>query len=306
MGEVYSAKHALLQRPTAVKLIRPDQQGEHNLARFEREVQLTSQLTHPNTIAIFDFGRTPDGTFYYAMEYLGGGLDLETLVAEAGPVPAPRVVHILEQVCASLSEAHSHGMVHRDIKPANIILCERGGVRDFVKVIDFGLVKNLVRASEDGDPALTAANAITGSPLFMSPEAIRSSDSVGPQSDIYGVGAVGYFLLTGQQLFDSRNVIEVCGLQMSKMPVPPSERLGRKVPEDLESVILACLAKEPGERPQGASGVLARLVACSDHGVWTAEDATAWWDGRQGAGKQTRQRCKPVDPVSDVAETLPS
>jgi serine/threonine-protein kinase len=201
-SQAFRASHAMLRRPTAVKLLRPDLAGEDALQRFEREVQLTSQLTHPNTIAIYDYGRTPDGTFYYAMEFLDG-MHLETLVSRHGPQGAPRVIHILSQVCGSLAEAHEHGLIHRDIKPANIILCERGNQHDVAKVVDFGLVKNI---EAPDDIAISAATTITGTPLFMSPETIKSPDRVDGRNDLYSVGAVGYYLLTGKQLSSAKTL----------------------------------------------------------------------------------------------------
>ncbi len=214
MGMVYLAHHAMLQRPTAVKLLNIEKSNEQTLARFEREVQLTSRLNHPNTIAIYDYGRTPEGVFYYAMEYLDG-INLEDLVRRHGPQPERRVVSILEQVCGSLSEAHAIGLIHRDIKPANIMLTERGGIRDFVKVLDFGLVKAL---ETDRDSSLTAEGVFTGTPLYMSPETIQASDRVDARTDIYAVGAVGYFLLTGTPVFNGSNVMEILHKHVSEAP----------------------------------------------------------------------------------------
>jgi serine/threonine-protein kinase len=282
MGEVFRASHTMLRRPTAIKLLRPDKAGEENLARFEREVQLTSELTHPNTVSIYDYGRTPDGTLYYAMEFLDG-LNLEELVRDHGPQPPARVVHILEQVSSSLVEAHARGLIHRDIKPPNVILCVRGGLHDFVKLVDFGLVKHV---AADADAAVTASDAITGTPLYMSPEAIRTPDRLDARSDIYAVGAVGYFLLAGKHLFDSRSAIEVCSLQLKSMPEPPSVRLGKPLPEDLEALVLRALAKSPEERPQSAAELLEALRHSADHGKWGEEEARAWWDAHRGPGER--------------------
>ncbi len=239
MGVVYQARHAMLRRPTAVKMLEPDKVNEGTIERFEREVQITSQLNNPNTVAIYDFGRTPEGIFYYAMEFLDG-IDLQSLVERYGPQPVPRVIHILQQVCGSLYEAHSLGLVHRDIKPANIMLNRRGGQPDVVKVLDFGLVKALDDQRQAG---LTQNASLTGTPLYMSPEAIQMPNSVDARSDIYAVGAVGYFLLTGQPVFEADNVVELCQKHVAASPVLPSERIGKPLPEELESALLACLEK---------------------------------------------------------------
>jgi hypothetical protein len=273
MGAVYKARHALLRRPTAIKLIRSDKAGAPMLARFEREVQLTSQLTHPNTISIYDYGRTPEGVFYYAMEYLPG-LPLDRVV-EDGAQPEARVVHLLRQISGSLAEAHRVGLVHRDIKPGNLVLCERGGVHDFVKVLDFGLVKEL--GEEDSD--VTAADHLVGTPLYLAPEGARSASLVDARSDVYALGAVAYVLLTAQQVFAGRTAAEIIGHHIHSKPVPPSERLGRPVHPDLERIILACLAKDPAERPLDASVLLLELEGLSGP-VWTEREAREWWDGR--------------------------
>jgi eukaryotic-like serine/threonine-protein kinase len=236
-------------------------------------VQLTSILTHPNTVSVFDYGRTSDGVFYYAMEYLEG-LNLDQLVMLHGAQPPARVAHILRQVLGALAEAHGIGLIHRDVKPANVILCERGGQSDVAKVFDFGLVR---AAGEPGDPALTGANVITGTPLFLSPEAIRSPDGVDARSDLYAVGGVAYYLLTGRYVFEGKTVVEVCGHQLHSTPVPPSARLGRPLPAGLEALTLACLEKDPAHRPASAAALLARLHALEDVPGWTEDDARAWW-----------------------------
>jgi eukaryotic-like serine/threonine-protein kinase len=277
MGVVYRATHAMLRRPAAIKLLLPDRAGEENLARFEREVQLTSRLTHPNTISIFDYGRTADGVFYYVMEYVDG-FDLERLVDEEGPLHAVRVIRILAQASGALSEAHALGLIHRDIKPANIVLTERVDEPDIVKVVDFGLVKAL--ETSQGDAAVTNIDAITGTPMYLAPEAIASPDSVDARSDLYALGAVGYFLLTGQHVFDAPTVVEVCSKHLLEAPVPPSQRLGRAVPPDLEALILACLAKRREDRPESAEAMRAALFACADAGRFDAAAARAWWTDR--------------------------
>lgn len=271
MGEVYKARHAMLRRPTAIKLLRCDVAGERSIARFEREVQLTSRLTHPNTIAIYDYGRTPEGVFYYAMEYLPG-LTLEQLVKKNGPQAAGRAVFILKQVCASLSEAHGTGLIHRDIKAANVILSERGGAHDVVKVVDFGLVKDLDNLEDAG---VSAANTITGTPHYLSPEALRSPAEVGPKSDLYAVGVLGYFLLTGTHVFEAESFVEVCSHHLQTPPTPPSQRV--PVPADLEKLILQCLEKEAEKRPEGAWALRQSLGACECSRDWNQEKAEVWW-----------------------------
>src|SRR4029450_10441937 len=218
MGEVYRAQHAMLRRPTAVKLLRPGVSGESALQRFEREVQLTSILTHPNTVSVYDYGRTADGVFYYAMEYLEG-LNLEELVGGYGREAPGGVVPVLRQVTSALGEAHAIGLIHRDVKPANVILCERGGVPDAAKVFDFGLVRE-TRGVDAA--ALTGANAVTGTPLFLSPEALAAPDSLDARSDLYALGGVAYYLLAGRHVFEGRTVVEVCGHHLHTAPVPPS------------------------------------------------------------------------------------
>jgi eukaryotic-like serine/threonine-protein kinase len=273
MGVVYRARHGMMRRPTAVKLLRPDHTTEASLKRFEREVQLTARLTHPHTITIFDYGRTPDGVFYYAMELLDGA-SLERVVGLSGPLPAARVVHVLYHVAGALTEAHGIGLIHRDIKPENIILCRRGGIYDFPKVVDFGLVKDL---QHPGGVGLTQADLVAGTPLYLAPEAITAPERISDRSDLYSLGAVGYFALTGSNLFEGRTVVEVCSHHLHTAPQPPSERLGRPVPADLESLILDCLAKDPDRRPAGADDLRRRLQSCEAFGGWTAEDARSWW-----------------------------
>jgi len=216
MGVVYKARHALLRRPTAVKLLAIDKIGEESLARFEREVQHTANLTHPNIVAIYDYGRSADGEFYYAMEYLDG-IDLDALVRREGPLPIARVVHILRQSCDALDEAHQRGLVHRDIKPANIMLCRLGNRADVVKVLDFGLVKEFGENS-----GVTLERSITGTPDFISPEAIVDSSTVGPVSDLYAVGAVAYWLLTARSVFVGNTLVEVLAHQLHTAPAAPS------------------------------------------------------------------------------------
>jgi eukaryotic-like serine/threonine-protein kinase len=274
MGVVYRASHAMLRRPTAIKLLPPDRAGDANLVRFEREVQLTAQLSHPNTVAIYDYGRTPEGVFYYAMEYLDG-VNLEELVRRGGPVPAGRVIAILAQVCGALTEAHGRGLVHRDIKPANVILTERGGEPDVAKVVDFGLVKPL--ASNSAAMTMSVSNVLTGTPLYMPPEAMNAPEVADPRSDLYALGAVGYFLLTGHPPFEGATVFEVIGHHLHTTPAPPSTRTPNAVPPDLEAVILQCLRKRPDDRPRDARTLRQALERCTMTPRWTVEEAAAWW-----------------------------
>lgn len=277
MGVVYRASHAMLRRPTAVKLLLPDRAGKDALARFEREVQRTAMLTHPNTVTVFDYGRTTDGVFYYAMELLDG-TSLEQLVELAGPQPEERVIHLLEQIAASLAEAHDAGLIHRDIKPGNILLVDRSGIADLVKVVDFGLVKD-VGASD----AATNANVITGTPLYMAPETMNAPESVDARADLYALGAVGYWLLTGTHVFDGKSILEVCAHHLHTAPEPPSTRLGAAVSADLEALLLACLAKQPSDRPSSAHALRVRLRACTAAGRWTNERAAEWWQQHRPA-----------------------
>jgi serine/threonine-protein kinase len=273
MGTVYRARHALLRRPTAIKILPPERAGEMDLARFEREVQMTSQLTSPHTVSIYDYGRTPDGLFYYAMEYLDG-IDLEQLVRRDGPMPPGRVVHVLRQVCEALGEAHRIGLIHRDVKPANILLCERGGRPDVAKVVDFGLVKSVSGAGSGA--GVTRDDTAPGTPHYMSPEALRQPDRVDARSDIYALGATAYFLLTGKPLFEG-TLPEIFAHQLGTKPPPPSERLGRPIPRALESLVLGTLAKSADERPESVAAFAAALARCADVETWTEKDAAAWW-----------------------------
>jgi serine/threonine-protein kinase len=271
MGEVYRARHGMMRRPSAIKLLRADRAGEIDLRRFEREVQLTARLTHPNTITIFDYGRTHDGVFYYAMELLDGAT-LQRIVSIAGAQPAGRVVRILAMVCGALTEAHAIGLIHRDIKPANIMLCTQGGERDVVKLLDFGLVKEF-----QVGPAvqLTGASMVVGTPQYLAPESIREPDSADPRTDIYALGAVAYYLLAGVHVFDGKSIVEVCSQHLHQEPEPLSAR-GLAVPAELEAVVLACLHKDPARRPQTAAELRRRVEACPVD-PWDSAKALAWW-----------------------------
>ena len=262
-----------MRRPVAVKLLQTDKMNSTSAARFEREVQMTGQLTHPNTIALYDYGRTPEGIFYYAMEYLDG-LTLDRLVKQYGAQPEGRAISILRQISGSLAEAHAIGLVHRDIKPANVFLTQRGGVPDFVKVLDFGLAKARV---EEGQIELTAPSATLGTPLYMSPEAVEHPDTVDARSDLYSLGAVGYFLVTGEALFDCLTLGEVLMHQVKDLPVRPSERLGKPVSSDLEELLMRCLAKNPASRPANARELDDALARCRNAAGWTREQADDWW-----------------------------
>jgi hypothetical protein len=275
MGVVYRARHALMRRDTAVKLL-PGYADPAAIARFEREVCLTCQLTHPNTIQVYDYGQTPDGIFYYAMEYLRG-LNLHDLVARYGPQPEGRVIHILSQVCDSLAEAHSVGLIHRDIKPANIFLCHRGGLADYVKVLDFGLVREY-HADDAGENTHHSDDVIEGTPWFTPPEAIHGKVKIDPRSDLYSLGALGYYLLTSHYIFDAETVAEIHEKQLNADPVPPSQRTTQAISAEMERLLLWCLAKDPDVRPQSASELRAQLLACPPADSWPVEARMAWWE----------------------------
>lgn len=287
MGVVYRGHHAMLHRPTAIKFLHVEKTNEQTIARFEREVQLTARLSHPNTIAIYDYGRTPEGIFYYAMEYLEG-INLEDLVRNYGPLPDGRVIFLLQQVCGSLAEAHRIGLIHRDVKPANIFLTSRGGLFDFVKLLDFGLVRVV---DEQKTAKLTSDGAMTGTPLYLSPEAIEHPDTIDVRSDLYAVGAVGYFLLTGTPVFDGRNILEIVQKHVTAVPDPPSQRLGKPVCPELEQLLLQCLQKSPDQRPQSAAELAEALVACRAVPQWTVKEAAKWWttvySGPEGSSYHT-------------------
>lgn len=289
MGEVYLAEHQLLKRPCVIKLILPERAGDpRTLARFRREVQAAARLSHWNNIAVYDYGQTETGTFYYVMEYLPG-MNLAELVARIGPLPPERVICLLRQVCDALTEAHSIGLIHRDIKPGNIFLTQRGGVCDVVKLLDFGLVKPLVES--DGQPLhLTAEGTITGTPLFMSPEQATGSGGVDVRSDLYSVGAVGYFLLCGRPPFEGDRPMEVIVAHASRPVVPPSvHRL--EVPADLEQVILRCLEKDPADRYPSARALGEALARCAAAQQWTQTEARRWWQEHRAVFPQLCEPC---------------
>ena len=278
MGIVYRAHHAMLRRPTAIKLLPPEKAGEGSLERFEREVQLTALLSHPNTVAIFDYGHTPDGIFYYAMELLDG-IDLERLIAEEGPMPVERALHVLQQVCGALSEAHGIGLVHRDIKPANIILCDRGGEPDVAKVVDFGLVKDIGHPGTSA--SLTGANVLVGTPHYMAPESITRPEDADARADLYALGAVGYYLISAKPVFDATTIVEVCSHHLHTPAPPLRERAEQPVSEDVASLLRRCLAKDPGDRPNSAQELKDALAATGIARAWTSERAMEWWKERR-------------------------
>jgi hypothetical protein len=283
MGEVYLAEHQLLKRPCAVKLIRPgDETDPRALERFEREVRVTATLSHPNTIEIYDYGRAEDGSYYYVMEYLPG-LGLAELVVRHGPLPPARAVYLLRQVCGALREAHAAGLIHRDIKPSNIFAARRGGNDDVAKLLDFGLVRP---ATTLRSAHLSAEGQVLGTPLFMSPEQATSSRDVDERSDIYSLGAVAYYLLTGRPPFEGDDGIAVM-IAHARDPVVPPSRFQSDIPEDLEQIVLRCLAKLPADRFPDAVSLERALGACACAGDWDAELAAKWW---RDAGEAPRLR----------------
>jgi serine/threonine-protein kinase len=280
MGEVYRAEHRLLARPAAIKLIRPQLLGRKSPAerhrivrRFEREAQVIALLRSPHTIDLYDYGVTEDGTLYYVMQLLDGS-DLDTLVNRFGPVSAERAVYLLRQVCDSLAEAHQEGLVHRDVKPANIFVGHHGRAADFVTVLDFGLVKTL--ESEPGDAMLTGHHSLTGTPAYMAPEQALG-EPVDARSDVYAIGCLAYFLLTGNDVFEGRTAMEVVSRHVRDAPVPPSARSEQAIPQPLDELVLACLDKDPDQRPQDAEALSCQLAQAVEGCAWTPEDARRWW-----------------------------
>jgi serine/threonine-protein kinase len=280
MGEVWRARHRLLIRPAAIKLIRPQvsDDAELLLRRFEREARATAALRSPHTVQLYDFGATEDGRLYYVMELLDG-LDLDTLVRQYGPLPAERVVHILRQVCSSLQDAHVNGLVHRDIKPANVVVSRAGTTFDFAKVLDFGLVK-LDSAGSDGDEAvkLTNEGSASGTPAFMAPEVVLGVADTDHRVDLYALGCVAYWLLTGKLVFAGKSVVEVMFHHAHTPPVRPTTRSELPIPASLETLVMDCLEKDPAHRPASAEAVSARLEAVALESLWTAERAERWWE----------------------------
>ena len=283
MGEVWRAEHRMLARDAAIKLVRggTDVSGRELLARFEREAKVTAGLRSPHTVQLYDFGRSDDGAFYYVMELLDG-FTLDELLRRFGPLSPGRVGHVLRQVCHSLAEAHAAGLVHRDIKPGNIFLCRYGGDPDFVKVVDFGLVKSLSAAGAD----LTQAGLLAGTPAYMPPE-MALGRAVDGRTDLYALGAVGYTLLTGLPVFERSTALETIHDHASTIPIPPSRRIATPIPPELERVLMDCLAKEPDDRPQTAHALAARLLELVLPEPWNREDADRWWNRNGGRAGRT-------------------
>jgi serine/threonine protein kinase len=284
MGEVWRARHRLLVRDAAIKLIRPEMLGAGNdasahqmLRRFEREAQTTATLTSPNTIQLFDFGSTDDGCFYYVMELLVGR-NLESFVREFGPLPAERVMYLLLQACHSLSEAHARGLVHRDVKPANIFVCRMGLDYDVVKVLDFGLVKLSQEAPTDVTQSLVTTQQVIGTPAYMAPEVILSAGRADARADVYGLGCVAYFMLTGHRVFDESSRMQALIDHVQAKPAPPSRRTSLSIPRDVDDLVLACLEKDPDNRPQNAGEVGQRIQNLNLTKGWSAARARAWWE----------------------------
>jgi serine/threonine-protein kinase len=274
MGKVYRAQHAMIRRPTALKVMEADAaRSPEAIARFEREVQLSATLSHPNTITIYDFGRTEDSTFYYVMEYLEG-VDLQSMVKQYGPVAPARTAYILRQVCGSLSEAHKRGIVHRDLKPSNVFLTERGGEHDFVKVLDFGLAKRT--SPEPGDVALTQVGSIFGTPLFMAPET-AAEQAADPRSDQYSVGCIAYWMLVGRPPFEGSTPFDVIAKHIKVDPLRPSDVSELDVPAQLDDIVLRCLAKSPDDRFPNMDALRRALDGVPFDEPWTSERAREWW-----------------------------
>ena len=299
MGEVWRAEHHRLARPAAIKLIRPEVLGAQDpasrevlLQRFEREAQAIAAMRSAHTVVLYDFGVAEDGTFYHVMELLDG-YDLSALVRRFGAMPPERVVHLLRQVCDSLGEAHAAGLIHRDVKPANIYLCRYGRQVDFIKVLDFGLVKH--RSGEGRtDPELTAEQVAGGTPAYMSPEQALGGAALDARSDLYALGCVAYWLLTGTAVFEGTSVMETIVMHVHTAPEAPSSRVATPIPERLERIVLACLSKQPQDRPQTAEELAAWLDEVPLERAWSAERAREWWASHRAAAEETRPAAEPA------------
>lgn len=309
MGEVWRARHRLLARDAAVKLIRPDVLASQTgraaslvRRRFEQEAKATAALRSAHTVSLYDYGPADDGSFYYAMELLEG-IDLETLVKRYGPLPASRVAHVLIQACDSLEEAHRAGLVHRDVKPTNLFVCRVGMSYDFVKVLDFGLVKT---AMSDGESRMTKDGMTTGTPAYMAPEIALGKETVDGRVDIYGLGCVAYYLLTGQLVFEEPTATAQALAHVQKAPSPPSDRTELPVPKSLERLILQCLSKDPNDRPRSAQALSDELERIGDVTRWTREDAVSWWQLHQPTERPALGPEDTVEPVQHVSAVHPA
>jgi len=281
MGEVWLARHRMLARPAAIKLVDPTMLGgadaevrESMIRRFEREAQATAAMRSPHTVELFDFGVAHDETFYYVMELLDG-YDLDSLVTRFGPVPTERAIHFLKQICHSLAEAHDNDLIHRDVKPANVYACRYGREVDYVKVLDFGLVKT---HASPGDPNLTGQGLAGGTPAHMAPEQVLAESAVDARTDLYAVGCVAYWLVTGRLVFESDSALAMIADHARTEPIPPSEKTELEIPASFERIILQCLEKDPEKRPQNADELAALLENCVTRDPWTRERAEAWWE----------------------------
>ena len=297
MGRVYVAEHALMCRPSAVKVLKAASGADGTaLARFEREVRLSSSLSHPNTITIFDFGRAAEDTFYYAMEYLEG-MDLERFVERFGPIPASRVLFLLLQITGPLAEAHERAIVHRDLKPSNIFLTMRGGLYDFVKVLDFGLAKRIEGADTPSD--LTKTGVVFGTPRYLAPETVYGTAGVGPRADIYAFGAVAYWMLTGRPPFTADSAVALMIDHVKTVPARPSEICEVPIPSELDDVVMKCLEKEPDDRFQSIAELEDALRAVPDPTPWTRGRAAKWWELHMTDDEVVRDCfCPPMDEMA--------
>ncbi len=274
MGEVWLARHRTLERDVALKRIKSGEIDDEDVKRFEREARVLSTLTSPHTVEVFDFGATGDGGLFYAMELLDG-IDLQTAVEKHGPFPPERVVYLLAQACASLKEAHAQGLVHRDIKPANFMICRYGGELDFLKVLDFGLVKKPIGPS--GDPGITRPAAVLGTAAYLAPESVKGSKFVDGRADLYALGAIGFWLLTGRLVFEHDRAMAMINAHLTEPPPPSSHHSKFAVPVELDELLLACLAKDANDRPPDAGTLRRRLEQIPLEERWDQDRAATWW-----------------------------